>query len=164
MIFGGAAGNGVAQRFVFGDIIDIDMAGMQEAEMRGVDLAFERLQIVAVALNETHADLTIRNIQDFERRQRRRFGARPHIDPDDAGALNHPIGFRLDLLFEIRRRHAWHIEAIASNIEFPAVVNATKPSFLIASQKQGCATMRATVIHHTDAPVAVAERNEFLAQ
>ena len=68
MIFGGTAGNGVAQRFVFGDIIDIDMAGMQEAEMRGVDFAFERLQIVAVALNETHADLTIRNIQDFEGR------------------------------------------------------------------------------------------------
>ncbi len=42
------------------------MPGVQVAEMRSVDLALERLQIVAVALDEGDADLIIRNIENFE--------------------------------------------------------------------------------------------------
>ena len=44
---------------------------MQETEMRGVDLALERLQVIAVALNEADIDLLIRNAEYLKRRQRR---------------------------------------------------------------------------------------------
>jgi hypothetical protein len=53
------------------------VAGVQEAEMRGIDLALERLQPVAVALDEADADLVLGNVQDLEGRQRRRLGAEP---------------------------------------------------------------------------------------
>jgi hypothetical protein len=42
---------------ILGQLVGVDVAGMQEAEMRGIDVAFERLQIIAVALDARHADL-----------------------------------------------------------------------------------------------------------
>jgi len=93
-----------------------------------------------------------------------RLGARTHIDLHHSFALDYVIGFRLDLLLEIRRRYARHVKAIASHIKFPAVINAAKPSFLIPAQKQRCATMRAPVIHHTNPALTVAKGNEFLAK
>src|ERR1700731_4129506 len=51
VVFGRAVRNRVAYRVIFRQVVGIDVAGMQETEMRGVDVAFERLQIVAVALN-----------------------------------------------------------------------------------------------------------------
>ena len=55
MILRRAVGDGVADRLVLRHVVRVDMAGMQEAEMRGVDLALERLQVVAVALDEADA-------------------------------------------------------------------------------------------------------------
>ena len=83
--------DGVEDRIVVGEVVRIDMAGMQKSEMRGVDVAFERLQIIAMALDEEHADLVVGNAQDLEARQRRRFGARSHIDPHHAGAFDHAV-------------------------------------------------------------------------
>jgi hypothetical protein len=86
------------------------------------------------------------------------------MDPDHAGALDRAVGFRLDLLLEIRRRHARHVQAVAGDIEFPAMIDAAQPPLLVASQKQRGAAMRAAVIHHADAAFAVAKRDEFLAE
>ena len=82
----------VPDRLVLRQVVEIDVAGVQEAEMRGVDLALERLQIVAVALDEADVDLVFGNVEDLERRQRRRLGARAHVDPHHAGALDHLVG------------------------------------------------------------------------
>src|SRR5580692_1550257 len=53
--------DGVEDRIVGGEIIGIDVSGMQEAEMRGVDVALERLQIIAMALDEADPDLVVGN-------------------------------------------------------------------------------------------------------
>ena len=45
MVLRGAVGDGVEDRVVLGDIVGIDMAGVQEAEMRGIDLALYGLQV-----------------------------------------------------------------------------------------------------------------------
>ena len=81
VIFGRAVGNCVAQRLVLSEVFDVDVASMQKSEIRGIDLTFQRLQIIAFALNERHADLVFRKIENFECRQRRRIGMRTHIDP-----------------------------------------------------------------------------------
>jgi hypothetical protein len=49
----------MVDRVVLGHVVGIDMAGVQEAEMRSIDVAFQSLQIVAVALDAAHADLVI---------------------------------------------------------------------------------------------------------
>ncbi len=38
------------------------MAAVQEAEVRSVDLALERLQVIAVALYEAYADLVVADV------------------------------------------------------------------------------------------------------
>jgi hypothetical protein len=140
------------------------VARVQEAEMRGVDLALQRLQIVAIALDEAHFDLVLGDIEDFERRQRRRLRARSHVDPDDAGALHHLVGLRLHFLLEARRWQARHIEAIAGDVELPAVVDAANSAILVASQKQRCAAVRAAMVHDADSACAVAKGNQLLAE
>src|SRR5436190_1424520 len=97
------------------------MTRMQESEMRGIDLSFERLQVVALALDEAHPDLVFGKTENLERRELWRLGARAHVHPDDAGPLHDLIGFRFDLFLEAGRRQARHVEAIARNVELPSV-------------------------------------------
>jgi hypothetical protein len=155
----------VAERLFLRHVVWIDVASVQEAEMRGIDLALERLQVIAAALDEAHTDLVVGNIQDFERRQRRRLGARPHIDPDESGALDRLVGPRLHLVLEVlMRRHARHVDAVARDVELPAVIDAADPAFLVASQEQRRAAVRAAVVHHADPACAVAKRDQLLAE
>ena len=57
MVLWGAVRDRVADRVILGQLVGVDVAGMQEAEMRGIDVALERLQKIAVALDARHADL-----------------------------------------------------------------------------------------------------------
>jgi hypothetical protein len=113
---------------------------------------------------KSDADLVFGDVQNFEARQRRRFRARAHVDPDHTGPLDRPVGVCLDLLLEIRRRHARHVQAVAGDVEFPAVIDAAQSAFLVASEKQRGAAMRAAVIHHADMALAVAEGDELFAE
>ena len=164
VVFRRAVGDGVEDRLVLGEVVRIDVAGVQEAEMRGVDLALERLQPVAVALDEAHADLVLGNVEDLERRQRRHLRARSHVDPDDAGALGDLVGPRLHLLLEARRRQARHVHAVAGDVVLPAVIDAADPAFLVAPQEQRGAAVRAAMVHHADPALAVAKRDQLLAE
>ena len=83
-----------------GELLGIDMAGMEKAEMRGVDLALQRLQVVARAHDEADADLALGKVEDLERRQCRR-RARAHVDPDHAAPLHGGIGPGLHLVLEV---------------------------------------------------------------
>src|SRR5947199_6051622 len=56
MILRGAVGDGVVNRIILVEIVRIDVAGVQETEMRSIDLALERLQIIAFALDERDED------------------------------------------------------------------------------------------------------------
>ena len=154
----------MADRLVVRQVVGIDVARMQVAEMRGVDLALERLQPVAVALDEADLDLVLGHVEDLEGRQRRYLCALAHVDPDDAGALHRLVGFRLHLLLEARRRQARHVQAVAGDIELPAVIDAANAALLVAPEEQRGAAVRAAVVHHADPAVAVAEGDQLLAE
>src|SRR5581483_6011845 len=62
-------GHGMTDGLILGEVVRLDMASVQKAEMRGIDLALERLQVIAVALDEAHVDLVLRDVQDLEGRQ-----------------------------------------------------------------------------------------------
>jgi hypothetical protein len=109
----------VEDRVVLRNIVGIDMASVQEAEMRGIDLALNGLQVIAVALDEGDANFVIGQVEDFERRQRRDLCLRPHVDPDDARALDRLIGLGFHLMLEILvRRHTRHVDTVARDVVF----------------------------------------------
>jgi hypothetical protein len=120
-----AVSNCVADRVIFGQVVWIDVAGVQEAEMRRVNVALERLQIIAVALDAGHADLVIGYEQRLQRRHRRRLGLCPHIDPNQPSPFESLVGLRPHLMLEILGwRHARHIDAVALGVKLPAMIDA----------------------------------------
>src|SRR5713226_6552081 len=67
-----------AIRMVRVDVRDLDLARMQEAEMRGVDIAFQCLQPIASALPATEVRLVRRAERCLERAGVARLRARPY--------------------------------------------------------------------------------------
>jgi len=88
---------------------------------------------------------------------------RAHVDPDDVPCLVGGVRFGLDLVFEID----WFVHlvnAVAVHIELPAVIDTTKPAFLVATQEQGSKSVRAILFKDTDVAIGVTEPNEILAK
>ena len=56
------------------------------------------------------------------------------------------------------------IDAIALDVELPAVIDAAEPARLVAAEKQGRGAVWATLVEETDAALGVAERDQPLAQ
>src|SRR5215468_8128637 len=133
--------------------------------MRGVDVAFQRLQPVALPLPRPQLSLLRWAQHRFEHRQRRRYLALAHVNKDEPVALDDAVRLGPDLLAEVMfGRNIGHVEAIAFGIEFPAVVDASQPALLVAAKEQRGATVRAAVVENPDATGAVAERDEPFAQ
>jgi hypothetical protein len=60
--------------------------------------------------------------------------------------------------------HVRHVEAIAGNVELPAMIDAAQPALLVAAEEQRGAAVRAAMVDHADAAGAVAEGQKLLAQ
>ena len=89
----------------------------------------------------------------------------PMIGPQHAAALDQRIGLELDALGEaallgLRR----HLDALAGDVELPAVIGAAQPAFLVAPEPQRDAAMRAELVDQAEPSLAVAERDEPLGQ
>ena len=88
-----------------------------------------------------------------------------HVDPDDAPALAAAVRLLAHLRAERRlHRLVGHVDALAGGVVLPAVIDAPEPRFLVASEEQVRAAVRAVGPEHAHAPVGVAERDEVLAQ
>src|SRR5262249_2180345 len=107
----------------------------------------------------------LRQQDRLETRQRGRRRALAHIGPDQAVALEHLVALGLDLLRKgVVRRHVRHVEAIAVDVELPAVIGAAQPLVLVAAEEQRGAAVRAAVIEDADPAGAVAKGHELLAE
>ena len=60
--------------------------------------------------------------------------------------------------------HVRHVEAVAFDIEFPAVIGAANAFLLVAAEEQRGAAMRAAMIEDADTAQAVANRDQFFAE
>ncbi len=130
--------------------------------MRRVDIAFEALEPVGFALEQGDGQILFRNEQRLVHRQRRRFGPRAHVNPDQAGLFAHPIAFCANLFLEILRRgDVRHFEAVAIHVELPAVIDAADAVLLVTAEEQRGAAVRASVIHHANPAGGVAKRDEL---
>ena len=95
----------------------------------------------------------------------RRLLALAHVGPDEARALDHLVGLGLDAVLEVlRRRHVRHVDAVAFDVELPAVIDAAQAAFLVAAEEQRGAAVRAAMLHDADPAVGVAEGDQLLAE
>ena len=144
----------------------IDAPGVQKAQMRGVDVAFERLQPIALAVGQ--GDVSIVRIggdRGLDLRKRRRLGALAHVDEHHAAALGGLVGLGLHAggIFVLVRQIGL-IEAIAVDVELPAVIAAAKAVILVAAEEQRRQAVRAEMIKDADPAGRVAECDQLLAQ
>ena len=124
------------------------------------------------ACSQLHSSMTLetcrrlfRHLRPGEFRRRRHLVGRAEIGPDQPAQLDGRIGGEVDVLLElVLRRLVELIDAIAFDVEFPAVIDAAQPAFLVAPEEQRDAAMRAEFVDQTDAALAVAERDEVLAE
>ena len=121
---------------------------MQEAEMRGVDVALEPLQPVAGALGQHRLQFAFIQQGGFDHRHWRRFGAGAHVDPDQAGAFGDAVGLGFYLLPEVLvGRQVGHVDAVAIGVELPAVVDAADAAVLIPAIEQGGTAVWVAAVH-----------------
>ena len=128
-------------------IVRLDRTDMQETDMAGVDVTFQRLKPVAVALQAP--DFRVRVHRCFDFRQGRRRGlVFAHIDPDQAVGFVRLIRFGMDLVLEV---HAGgdgrHVDALAVDVELPAMIDAAYAVFFVAADEQRRAAMWAAMVH-----------------
>jgi hypothetical protein len=138
---------------------------MQDGRMRGVDLAFQRLQPVAFLDAHRHMQLLGGHQVPLQLRKRRRVNLRPHPGPQHAVALAHGVGLDLHVAAHRRAgRLGGDVQALAVDVELPAVVDAAQPVLLVAREDHGGGTVRAGMVHQADTAAGVAEGDEVLAQ
>src|SRR5262245_18200084 len=71
----------------------------------------------------------------------------------------------MDFLFEAGlQRFVGHIDAIALDVELPAMIHTAKPAFLVATQEQRRQPVRAELIEQADSSFGIAEGDEIFAQ
>src|SRR6185437_3987632 len=91
--------------------------------------------------------------------------AGPHIGPDHAVALGDLVGDGMDLVLElVFRRHVRHVEALAVDVELPAVIDAAQPAMLVPPVEQRGAAMRTFMVHDADAARTVAPGDQLFAE
>ena len=137
---------------------------VQERGVRGIDADFQRLQPVAVDEALEREGVRGRRDEAVEMRERRRL-ARAHIGEQDAVLLHHRIGLLADAVahaaaFRLRRR----LQALAADVEQPAVEGAAQAAVLQPAEREIGAAMRAGAADQAVAPLAVLEDHEVLAE
>ena len=138
---------------------------VQEREVRGVDAAFEALHPVAVLPLLGDVAMARRHEPELDLRQLRHVFLRAHIDPDQVGPFAHRIGEQLDrVLVRGLRRRGRQVDAVAVDIELPAVEGAAQPAILVASVIEIGAAMRTMRLDDADLSVGVAKGQQLLAQ
>src|SRR5216684_137924 len=99
----------------------------------------------------------------LESRRRRHLFALSHIGPDHPADLGGRIGCQTNLVAELLRL-VHLIDAIAFDVELPTVIDAAQAGFLVPSEPQRGAAVRAKLVDEADAALAVAKTDELLAE
>jgi hypothetical protein len=84
--------------------------------------------------------------------------SRTHVDPDQIAPFACRIGEQLDRVLVGRlRRRGRQVDAVAVNVEFPAVKGAANAALLVAAEIEAGAAMRAVRLDDADAAIGGAE-------
>jgi hypothetical protein len=141
-------------------------APVQDGRVRRVDLAFHRLQPVALLHAQAHVHVLLGHQVPLEVGQRRQVVAvGPHVGPGDAVALAAGVVLDLDRFLQAALRGLGRgVEHVAVHAELPAVVDAAHAAVLVAPEHQRRTAVRAGMVDQADAAIAVAKRQQLLAE
>src|SRR5437763_16415423 len=129
---------------------------MPDRRMRGVDAAFQCLQPVAFLDDLGDVPARLRYLGPGEFGRRRHLVGRAEIGPDETAELDRRIGRDVNVLLELMlRRLVELIDAIAFDVKFPAVIDASEPAFLVAAEPQRHAATPPEFLDQADPAVAV---------
>src|SRR6185312_12724404 len=138
---------------------------VKEVRMRGIDHALEALHPIAGDARFDDDAMRGGQLGELESERRRLQFRRAEIGPDDAPRLAQRISPRTHIGLELARlRLRRRVDDAPCHIELPAVIEAAQPAILGAAQNERRAAMRAELVQHADAALAVAEGNEGLAE
>ena len=142
---------------------------VQEREMRRVDAALGRLRPIALLQLLGDEAVRRRHQRELHIGQRGRLVGRPEKGPHVVAPFPRRIRRDLHPLAQILvagriARHGWDLQAVAIHVEFPAVIGAANTAVFVAAKEQVRAAMRAARFHQPDAVLAVAERDQVLAE
>ena len=138
---------------------------VQEGKMGGVDRAFEALNPIAVLPLLGNVAAACRHQAQFELRQLGHLLAWAHVDPDHVAPFARRVGEQLDrVLVGGLRRRGRQVDAVAVDVELPAVEGAAQAAFLVAAEIEVGAAMRAVRLDDADAAVRRPERQQVLAE
>src|ERR1700756_1725255 len=132
---------------------------MQQSDMTGVQIALKSLRPVTLVKSFGCEFMTVGQMRPFELRDGWRL-IRAHIGPD--GTSKFPAG--IAYLFYSPRCIAfgglvWLLHTIAGNVEFPPVVHAAQPMFLVTRIKERSASVWTMQRQEPHVACGVAERN-----
>ena len=137
---------------------------VQERGVRRIDADLERLQPVAVDHALEREGVGRRRGEAVEMRERRRL-ARAHIGEQDPASLHHRVGLLPDIgAHPAARGLGRRLQALAGDVEQPAVEGAAQPVLLQPSEGEIGAAVRAGARQQAVTALAVAEQHQAFAK
>ena len=75
----------------------------------------------------------------------------PHVDPNQAAVDGRRISREVNLVFEVALGgFGRHVDAVAVDIKFPAMIDTANAALLVASEVEGGAAVRAVSLDDRD--------------
>ena len=139
--------------------------GVEEVGMRRIDAAFEPLHPVRPFEALGYVYVRKGHVEPREVRHGGHARGRAEVCPDKAAPLRDGVGGLANLLHVVARCGLrGHVHALAFHVELPAVVYAAQAGFLVASEEEARAAVRAAFGEQSDATVGIAEGDKVLAE
>ena len=88
-----------------------------------------------------------------------------HVNPDQPAVDGRGVSRDANLVFEVAfGRFGRHVDAVAVDVEFPAVIDTANAALLVASEVERCAAVRAVRLDHSDFVIRVAKGDQILTE
>ncbi len=138
---------------------------VQDADVGLIQAAFEGLQPITFFDHLRDMAMAFRHLGPTKTRRGGHLVRRAHIRPNDAAKLASRIGLDANLGREAGvGRFVELVHALARDIVFPAMPDATQAVLFVAAQPERSAAVSAEFIQQTDAAGAIAEHDQRFAQ
>ena len=138
---------------------------LQVGDVGGVDVALQRLQVVALLKILDDSPLVRLDQAPLHVRQLgRQVFTRAEVGPDHAAPLPRGVRLELDFAAEVRVVGlAGQVDAVAMHVELPPVIDTAQAALLVSAVEERGATMGTECFDEADLTVGVPKRDQVLA-